>query len=83
MTQLKKKRRNIKQICSSVKSNHRIVVYDKTNAKFTELRSAISYASSSKDVFSEQKYLLIVIEKKDQTIIQSLLISFGGEYVGI
>lgn len=83
MIQLNKKRRKIKQICSSVKSNHRIVVYGKRNVKFTELRSDISYASSSKDVFSEQKYQLVVFKKKDRTITQSLLISFGGEYIGI
>ena len=83
MTQLYKKRRKIKQICSLIKSNHRIVVYGKPNVEFTELQSAISYASSSKDVFCEQKYLLVVIEKKDRTITQSLLISFGGEYIGI
>ena len=83
MTQLYKKRRKIKQICSLVKSNRRIVVYGKPNVEFTELQSAISYASSSKDVFNEQYLLLVVTEKKNQTNIQSSLVSFGGEYVGI
>ena len=83
MIQLKETRRKINQLCNSVKSNHKTVTYDKSNANFTELQGPISYASSSKDVSSEQHLLLVVTEKKNQTNIQSLLISFGGEYVGI
>ena len=75
--------RNTNQICKSVKSNHKIVSNDKTIANFTELQGPISYASSSKDVSNEQHILLVVTEKKNQTNIQSSLISFGGEYVGI
>ena len=83
MIQFIERRRKINQLCNSVKSNHKIVNYDKINAIFTELLGPISYASSSKDVSSEQHLLLVVTEKKNQTNIQSLNISFGGEYVGI
>ena len=83
MIQFIERRRKINQLCNSVKSNHKIVNYDKINAIFTELLGPISYASSSKDVSSEQLLLLVVTEKKNQTNIQSLNISFGGEYVGI
>ena len=83
MTQFIERRRKINQLCNSVKSNHKIVSNDKTIANFTELQGPISYASSSKDVSSEQHLLLVVTEKKNQTNIQSLLIAFGGEYVGI
>jgi len=83
LNQLKETRRKINQLCNSVKSNHKIVSNDKTIANFTELQGPISYASSSKDVSSEQHLLLVVTEKKNQTNIQSSLISFGGEYVGI
>ena len=83
MIQLFEGRRKINQLCKSVKSNHKTVTYDKLNANFTELQGPISYASSSKDVSSEQYLLLVVTEKKNQTNIQSLNISFGGEYVGI
>jgi len=75
--------RNTNQICNSVKSNHKTVTNDKSNVNFTKLQGPISYASSSKDVSSEQHLLLVVTEKKNQTNIQSSLISFGGEYVGI
>ena len=71
------------QLCSSEKSQHIAVVYDKTNVYFSELQGPISYASSSKDVFNEQYLLLVVTEKKNQRNIQSSLVSFGGEYVGI
>ena len=83
MIQLFERRRKINQLCNSVKSNHKTVTYDKLNANFTELQGPISYASSSKDVSSEQYLLLVVTEKKNQTNIQSLNISFGGGYVGI
>ena len=83
LIQLKETRRKINQLCNSVKSNHEIVSNDKTIANFSELQGPISYASSSKDVSSEQHLLLVVTEKKNQTNIQSLLIAFGGEYVGI
>ena len=83
MIQLKETRRKINQLCNSVKSNDKIVSNDKTIANFNELQGPISYASSSKDVSSEQHLLLVVTEKKNQTNIQSLLIAFGGEYVGI
>ena len=83
MIQFIERRRKINQLCNSVKSNHKIVNYDKINAIFTELLGPISYAYSSKDVSSEQHLLLVVTEKKNQTNIQSLNISFGGEYVGI
>ena len=72
MIQLIERRRKINQLCSSVKSNHKTVSYDKSNANFTELQGSISYASSSKNVFTEQHFLLVVTEKKDQTNIQSL-----------
>ena len=83
MIELKETRRKINQLCNSVKPNHKTVTYDKSNANFTELQGFISYASSSKDVSNEQHLLLVVTEKKNQTNIQSLNISFGGEYVGI
>ena len=83
MIQVIERRRKINQLCNSVKSNHKIVNYDNINAIFTELLGPISYAYSSKDVSSEQHLLLVVTEKKNQTNIQSLNISFGGEYVGI
>lgn len=83
MIQFIERRRKINQLCNSVKSNHKIVDYDNINAIFTVLLSSISYASSSKDVSNEQHILLVVTEKKNQTNIQSSLISFGGEYVGI
>ena len=83
MIQLFERKRKINQLCNSVKSNHKTVTYDKLNANFTGLQGPISYASSSKDVSSEQYLLLVVTEKKNQTNIQSLNISFGGEYVGI
>ena len=72
MIQLIERRRKINQLCNSVKSNHKTVSYDKSNANFTELQGSISYASSSKNVFTEQYFLLVVTEKKDQTNIQSL-----------
>ena len=83
MTHLYKKRRKINQFCNSVKSNHKIVSNDKTIANFTELQGSISYASSSKDVSSEQHLLLVVTEKKNQTNIQSLLTSHGGICNGV
>ena len=78
MTQLIETRRKINQLCNSVKSNHKTVSYDKSNANFTELQGSISYASSSKDVFNEQYFLLVVTEKKDQTTLRSLPTSQGG-----
>ena len=72
MTQFIERRRKINQLCNSVKSNHKTVSYDKSNANFTELQGSIYYASSSKNVFTEQYFLLVVTEKKDQTNIQSL-----------
>ena len=75
--------KNTNQICNSVKSNHKIVSNDKTIANFTELQGLISYASSSKDVSSEQHLLLVVTEKKNQTNIQSLLTSHGGICNGV
>ena len=72
MIQLIERRRKINQLCNSVKSNHKTVSYDKSNANFTELQGSISYASSSKNVFTEQHFLLVVTEKKDQTNIKSL-----------
>lgn len=83
MIQFIERRRKINQLRNSVKSNHKIVDYDKINAIFTELLGPISYASGSKDVSNEQHILLVVTEKKNQTNIQSSLISLGGEYVGI
>jgi len=83
MTQLLTKRRIRNKICSAVKSNQSSAVVGQLNFEFTVLHSPISYASSSKNVVSEHNYLLVVIEKNDQTITQSLLGSFGGGYVGV
>ena len=83
MIQFIERRRKINQLCNSVKSNHKIVDYDNINAIFTELLGPISYAYSSKDVSSEQHLLLVVTEKKNQTIIQSLLTSHGGICNGV
>ena len=68
---------------SLVKSNHKIVNYDKINAIFTELLGPISYASSSKNVFTEQYFLLVVTEKKDQTNLYSLPTFHGGICNGV
>ena len=78
MIQLIERRRKINQLCNSVKSNHKTVSYDKSNANFTELQGSISYASSSRYVFTEQHFLLVVTEKKDQTTLRSLPTSQGG-----
>ena len=78
MIQLIETRRKINQLCNSVKLNHKTVIYDMSNANFTDLQGPISYASSSKDVFNEQYFLLVVTEKKDQTTLQSLPTPNGG-----
>jgi len=78
-----KKRRNKTEICSAVKSNQSSAVVGQLNFEFTVLHSPISYASSSKDLIGEQNYLLVVIEKKNQTITQSLLILYGGGRYGV
>ena len=78
-----KKRRNKTEICSAVKSNQSSAVVGQLKFELTVLLSPISYANGSKNVVSEQNYLLVVTEKKDQTITQSSLISFGGGSVGV
>jgi hypothetical protein len=78
MLQIIKKRRNKNKICSAVKSNLSSVIVGQSMFDYTVLRGLISYASSSKNVVGEQNYLLVVIEKKNQTITQSLLILCGG-----
>ena len=83
MTQFIERRRKINQLCNSVKSNRKIVNYDKINAIFTELLGPISYASSSKNVFTEQYFLLVVTEKKDQTNLYSLPTFHGGICDGV
>ena len=65
MIQFYNKWRKIKQICSSVKSNLRMVCNDQVSIEFVELQSPISYAGSSKNVFNEQKLLFALIEKKE------------------
>ena len=83
MIQFIERRRKINQLCNSVKSNHKIVNYDKINAIFTELLGPISYASNSKNVFTEQYFLLVVTEKKDQTNLYSLPTFHGGICNGV
>ena len=68
MNQFHNKWRNIKQICSSVKSNLRMVCNDQVSIEFVELQSAISYAYGSKNVFNEQEHLLALIEKKEPNV---------------
>jgi len=65
MIQFYNKWRKIKQICSSVKSNQRMVCNDQVDIDFVELQGPISYADSSKNVFNEQEHLLVLIEKKE------------------
>lgn len=83
MIQFIERRRKINQLCNSVKSNHKIVNHDKINAIFTELLGPISYASSSKNVFTEQYFLLVVTEKKDRTSLYSLPTFHGGICNGV
>jgi len=65
MIQLYNKWRKVKQICSSAKSNQRMVCNDQVDIEFVELQSPISYADCSKDVLNEQEHLLALTEKKE------------------
>ena len=64
------------------KTNRNSAIIGKFKFELTVFLSPISYADCSKNVFNEQNYLFVVIEKKEQTTTQSLLNSFGGEYDG-